>query len=352
MINRSSSLVKHAELYHTPRWLQSGHLQTVYPMFMRRLRAVSYRRERIGTSDGDFLDLDWVGDGGSKRLVVISHGLEGSSRSGYVRGMARAFLDQGWDALAWNYRGCSGEVNLRPRSYHAGATEDLDTVVSHAISLGYHDIVLIGFSLGGNLTLKYLGERGGDAPAAVRGGIAFSVPCDLGACAEALSRPANAVYQFRFMHQLRGKIRKLEAHFPGEVGLEGLAARTFREFDSHFTARLHGFEDAEAYWKSSSSRQFLPGIRRPTLLVNALDDPFLPRACYPAREAGANPALTFETPRHGGHVGFVRLAADNLYWSELRALEFASHFCGLHPAPTKKTSQKVAAPTLLKRVSM
>ncbi|MEZ4702838.1 MAG: alpha/beta fold hydrolase [Rhodothermales bacterium] len=322
-----------AAVYQPPRWLRNGHLQTVYPSLMRRLSGVHYRRERVETPDGDFLDLDWLGPGGTGRAIVLSHGLEGSSGSGYIKGMARAFVRHGWDAVAWNFRGCSGEVNRRPRSYHAGATEDLDAVVHHLLGLGYAEIALVGFSLGGNLTLKYLGERGDDAVPAIVGGAVFSVPCDLEACADTLTRPANAFYQYRFMIQLRDKIRRLADQFPGAVELEGLEAmRTFREFDNRYTARMHGFIDAAHYWSTCSSRHFLAGIRRPTLLVNALDDPFLSRACYPAREAAANPMVVFEAPRHGGHVGFVRLAGDELYWSELRALTFLGSIAGKNGA--------------------
>ncbi len=322
--------------YQPPLLLRNGHLLTIWPSIVRRLSDTRYSRERIETADGDFLDLDWslvdwsradwsLADGGND-LVILSLGLEGESGRSYMRGMARAMNRAGRDALCWNYRGCSGEPNRLLRSYHSGASDDLDVVVRHAIDIkGYNRVALIGFSLGGNITLKYLGERGRAVDPAITAAVAFSVPCDLRSSSMALARSTNAIYMRRFLRSLREKMLAKEHLMPSPIDREELRRmRTFQEFDDRFTAPLHGFRDAEEYWRRSSSRQFIPGIMIPTLLVNALDDPFLDTPCYPYNEARESAHFSLETPRHGGHVGFVTFGSRGEYWSEQRALEFLS----------------------------
>lgn len=309
--------------FRSSPFLPGGHLQTMFPTLFRGAPGVRYVRERIETPDDDFLDLDWV-RGGARRLAILSHGLEGSSRRWYMAGMATALNDAGWDALAWNYRGCSGEPNRTLRFYHSGATDDLDVVVRHAITSGdYDSIVLIGFSLGGNLTLKYLGERGGTIHPAISVAIAYSVPCDLASSAARLAHPVNRIYMRRFMKTLRGKIRtkmELMPGMPDVSGLEGI--ETFQEFDDRFTAPLHGFRDATDYWYQSSSRRYLEGITVPALLVNARNDPFLTPECYPVAQARSLPYLFLEIPSSGGHVGFIAAGARRRYWMEHRAIAF------------------------------
>ena len=303
--------------YRPPLGFANPHLQTIWAGRLRRVEGPGYVRERIATPDDDFLDLDWSRVG-ADRAVVISHGLEGSADRAYVRGMAKALNRHGWDALAWNLRGCSGEPNRQLRLYHSGATDDLDTVVQYALGR-YATVALVGFSLGGNMTLKYLGERGVDAP--VARAVAFSVPVDLAASSVALARWENAVYMRYFLRSLRGKVRAKAQQFPNAVDTGGLRAlRDFQGFDDRYTAPLHGFTDAADYWARASSRPFLSAIRVPTLLVNAADDPFLASACYPRDEAEASGHLWLEVPARGGHVGFVSRGAA--YWSETRAAEF------------------------------
>jgi predicted alpha/beta-fold hydrolase len=284
---------------------------------------VAYRRERIDTPDGDFLDLDWS-EVGAERVAVLSHGLEGSTGRSYMRGMARALNRRGWDVLAWNYRGCSGEPNRLLHAYHSGATDDLDVVVRHALEGGrYRRLALLGFSLGGNLTLKYLGERGRAADDRIRGAATFSVPCDLADSSAALARPTNRLYMAYFLASLRRKIKDKMALFPGQLDETGLGQiRDFQGFDDRYTAPLHGFRDAADYWARCSARPFIPDIRVPTLIVNAADDPFLGPSCYPIGEARANPYVHLEVPDHGGHVGFILFNREGDYWSELRAADF------------------------------
>lgn len=307
--------------YTAPLWLRSGHLQTLYPSLLRRLEPVAYRRERIATPDDDFLDLDWA-TVGSDSLAVISHGLEGHSRRSYVQGMVRALNQAGIDALAWNFRGCSGEPNRRLRLYHNGAIDDLDSVIRHAAP-AYRSLYLIGFSLGGNLTLLYLGQQAASLPAAVKGSIVFSAPCDLTDAATALARRQNAIYMRYFLRTLHDKLKAKQQRFPGRVDLRGFEQiRTFRDFDQRYTAPLHGFAGAEDYWTRCSSRPWLGAIAVPTLIVNAGDDPFLAGGCYPVAECAANDKVTLQVTRYGGHVGFVRPGKGGRYWSEERAVGF------------------------------
>lgn len=310
--------------YSPPPFFSNGHLQTVFANVGRLIRGIRYQRERIATPDGDFLDLDWsrVDSEPAKRLVILSHGLEGTSAKPYMLGMVRALNRQGWDALAWNLRGCSGEPNKLLRSYHSGATEDLEAVVAHVLKKHrYRSLALVGFSLGGNITLKYLGEQGTRIDPRVQKAVAFSVPCNLKAASLHLDRLSNKLYLALFLASLSSKIRTKRKLLPGQVPpLKWLTS--FREFDDRYTAPINGFKDAEEYWKKSSSEGYLAGIRIPTLLVNAADDPFLPERCYPREQARKNPNLFLEIPKSGGHVGFVAFNRLGEYWSETRAAAF------------------------------
>jgi predicted alpha/beta-fold hydrolase len=313
-----------ASTYVAPFWLRGGHAQTIFPALFRRVPWITRERERIETPDGDFLDLDWARSGRADRVAILAHGLEGDSRNAYVQGMAAALVRGGWDVVAWNCRGCSGEPNRLLRSYHSGATEDLAVVVDHVLAGGRHECAaLVGFSLGGNITLKYLGDLGAEIDPRVRSAVAFSVPCDLAASSRALESRANRVYMDRFLVNLRAKIRAKMRMFPGALSDAGLdAMRTFREFDGAYTAPLHGFRDAEDYWARASSRPVFGRIAIPALLVNARNDPFLPVECFPEAEARASAHFYFEAPRAGGHIGFTPVAARKEYWSETRAVEF------------------------------
>jgi hypothetical protein len=303
--------------------LANGHLQSIVPTLFRRVGGIVYERTRIDTPDGDFLDLD-TSRVGAERAAIVAHGLEGNSRRAYVLGMVKAFNEAGWDALAWNFRGCGGEPNRKLRSYHSGASDDLATVVEHALSRGgYIGVVLVGFSMGGNIVLKYLGEEGGKAHPAIAAAATFSVPCDLASAAIEMAKPSNALYMRRFLRMLRGKIQAKMELFPGRIDDRGYERmQTFREFDDRYTAPLCGFESAMDYWARASSRPLLPRIRVPSLLVNALDDPFLAKPCYPYAAAADNPSLFLETPQAGGHVGFVGGRAGFEFWAEERAVEF------------------------------
>ncbi len=316
--------------FRPPAWLRNAHLQTVWHVVRPRRWTLPQVPERLELPDGDFLDLAWMrrdaGGAPADRLAVLTHGLESDAQAGYILGMASALHAAGWDALAWNFRGCGPEPNRLPRFYHSGETGDLGTVVRHAAERGpYTHIALVGFSLGGNVTLKYLGE----APPhpAVRAAAAISVPVDLAASARVLDRRhVNRIYLRRFIASLVGKVEAKAKRFPDGFDLRGIRRmRTFQEFDDRYTSRLHGFRDAADYWAQASARQFLASIRVPTLLLNARDDPFLSPECIPTAEAQASPCLFLEAPARGGHVGFVDfLSPGRATYAERRTVEFLS----------------------------
>ncbi|SDZ94257.1 hypothetical protein SAMN05660420_00819 [Desulfuromusa kysingii] len=307
--------------YKAPWLFRNGHVHTIYPNLFRKVEDVVYQRERMTTPDEDFLDLDWSVVG-SDSLVIISHGLEGNSLRAYVTGMVRTMNQEGIDALAWNFRGCSGEPNRQLRLYHNGDFEDLQSVVTHAAP-AYRNIYLIGFSMGGNINLFYLGKHAAAVPKCVKGSISFSVPCDLTDASIALGRKANSLYMKRFLRLLHEKIKTKQTQYPqliNDLNYEQL--KTFSDFDSRYTAPIHGFSSAEDYWQKCSCRPWLEQIKVPSLIVNALDDPFLEGGCYPRKECEKNPHTKLEVTRYGGHVGFIALNRQHRYWSEQRAMKF------------------------------
>lgn len=313
--------------YCPPWWLPGGHVQTIFPALFRRVRTPSFTRARLSLPDQDFLLLDSLRAcrRRSVTVVVLSHGLEGHSGRAYMRGMALACIAVGWDVCARNFRACGGEMNLSPAMYHSGQTDDLHRVVLHCLAGGYRRILLVGFSMGGNQILKYLGEDPAGVPEEVRGAVVFSVPCHLAGAARVLDLPRNALYMRHFLGTLREKVRQKHALYPDLYPLDGLETiRTFAEFDRRYTAPAHGFASAEDYWEKASSLPHLGGIRVPTLLVNAANDPFLSPACFPSALARKNPHLTLEIPPQGGHVGFTPRAGGREYWSETRAVDFFS----------------------------
>lgn len=303
--------------------MQNAHVQTVYPTLFRKCEPVNYQRERILTDDDDFLDLDWSQIGSSK-LAILSHGLEGNSRMQYVVGMVKQLNQHGWDALAWNYRSCSGEINRQLRFYHNGVTDDLDRVIQRAQSTEqYNQIALIGFSLGGNLTLNYLGWNSASLSSLIARAVVFSVPCDLTASSGELAKPKCRLYMKRFLRSFHHKIREKMAIMPDQIDDKDFhQIKNFKDYDDRYTAPIHGFKSAEDYWIKCSSQRIIPDIRIPTLIVNAKNDPFLSGGCYPVSEAEKSNYVWLEMPASGGHVGFIEFKKQNIYWSEARAVEF------------------------------
>ena len=303
-------------------------MQTIYPALFRRVKNLTYQRERISTPDGDFLDLDWSCMH-ADQLAIISHGLEGDSQRPYVKGMALAFNQAGHDVLAWNYRGCSGEMNKTQRFYHSGATDDLEVVINHTLCKGkYKKIVLVGFSLGGNITLKYLGEQGQNLPEVISRAVTFSVPLDLYGSSMQIEKPFNYVYKRRFLKSLKNKILTKAACMPGKFDTRPLNnIRSIFAFDDQYTSLLHGYQGAKDYYRKCSALHFLDKICIPALIVNAKNDSFLSTTCYPDGDQINNNYISFEVPAFGGHCGFKpRLFhPGGSYWSEQRAIEFVNN---------------------------
>ncbi|HEX2094389.1 MAG TPA: hydrolase [Longimicrobiaceae bacterium] len=311
--------------------LGNPHLQTIGGRFLRRRHGVALRRERIDTPDGDFLDLDfadseangWEAPGPASPLAVVLHGLEGSALSGYVLQTLRELGARGIRRVALNFRTCGGEPNRLARFYHSGETGDLAFVLE-LLAGRFPEAPLgaVGFSLGGNALLKYLGERGEEALA--RAAVAVSVPFDLAAGAENMERGMGRFYTGRFLRSLWGKYRAKQAVIGDTCDIRRVrAARTFREFDDAATAPLHGFRDAAHYYAESSSARFLSAIRVPTLLLHSADDPFLPADAIPRAAARENPCIVEGFTERGGHVGFVGgTLRSPEFWAEREAARF------------------------------
>jgi predicted alpha/beta-fold hydrolase len=308
--------------YKPPFLFRNGFVSTVYSGLVRKVNGLKQERERITLADGDFLDLDWsYTKEKTNKVIVMLHGLEGNAQRPYMTGTAKLFNENKVDAVCVNFRGCSGEPNLKYRSYHSGATEDLVDVVSHLMdSKHYSEIYFHGISLGANMVLKYLGERD-NVPTQIKGVVAVSVPCDLhGSCKE-LHAFKNVLYHDRFKKYLVDRLKIKQTQYSDKLSIKEVTSiKTLKDFDNVYTSRAHGFIDALDYYKRCSSLQFLPNIKTPTLIINALNDSFLSAECYPVKEAKANNYLHLEMPQHGGHVGFVQ--GGSYYYNEKRALEF------------------------------
>ncbi|MVM40085.1 alpha/beta fold hydrolase [Spirosoma sp. HMF3257] len=312
----------HSAYAGPPAYQYNGHLQTVIPSLTRKVTGVTYERERLTLPDGDFVDLDWI-DKGQNRLVVLTHGLEGDSSRQYMLGTAKLFAQQGYDVLAWNCRSCSGEMNRAFRLYNHGEIGDLGEVIKQALrTKRYTEVALVGYSMGGNITLKYLGVHGKQLPDVIKVGVAVSAPTDLGASAVLLDRPANRFYRNRFMKKLTAKLNQKANRFPGRLDMAKLQqVKKWRDFDEFFSAPVNAYADAEDFYTQASAVNFMPGIAVPTLLLNAQNDPLLSPECSPAWLVESHKSIFLETPRTGGHVGF-QIARDVHTYAERRALAF------------------------------
>jgi hypothetical protein len=307
--------------------LANEHAQTIYANFTRPTRAPSLRRERRELPDGDFVDLDSFEGPSGKPHVVALHGLEGSSRAGYITAILRGAAERGWGATALNFRSCSGEPNRLARSYHSGDIDDALLILREVRERTPGPLFAVGFSLGANVLCRLLEAQGDDAP--VDAAAAISAPYDLDACCRKLDGPGpfHRIYRERFLRTLKSKAREKLQRFPNAFDGRAMeAARTIRAFDDAVTAQLHGFRDAEHYYAVASSGPRLGAIRRPTLLLSAADDPMLESPVIPPN-ARDNPLLSVVLTQRGGHVGFV---GGNLlrprFWAEDQVLEYFSAF--------------------------
>ena len=312
--------------YNPPFLFKNNHFNTIYKTFFFN-DEINYFRKRITTPDQDFLDIDFSLVP-SDTIVIALHGLEGSSNSKYILSLVNHLNQHQIACAAVNFRGCSGEDNNHLHSYHSGKTDDITTILNYILNTySFKNIVLVGYSMGGNITLKYLGETS-LIPTAVKGGIAISVPCDLEGSSNVLAKKKNSLYMKRFLRTLKKKSLEKIVKFPNSnLDLNTIKnAQNFAEFDNAVTAPLFGFKNAQDYWIQNSSKPLLPKIKLPSLIVNALDDTFLSESCFPFEEAKNHKNLTLETPKYGGHVGFnTSIIGKDLLWSENRIRTFIQH---------------------------
>ncbi|MBT8314126.1 MAG: alpha/beta fold hydrolase [Maribacter sp.] len=308
--------------YNPPFLFKNGHFSTMYSGLVRKVDGVTQERERLTLPDGDFLDLDWsFASKPCKKIMILLHGLEGNAQRPYIIGSAKQAIAQGYDICAVNFRGCSGETNTLYRSYHSGATEDLEAIIHHILNSDKYDELFIkGFSLGGNLALKYIGEER-DVPKEIKGVVAVSVPCSLHSSLLQLLHPKNYLYTKRFKDHLKAKMREKQQLFPKQISDSDIKnVKTLKDFDDIYTSRAHGFKDAMDYYEKCSSLQFLSKINVPALIINAKNDSFLGPECYPYKEAVENNSLYLEVPEYGGHVGFH--GNQNITYTEKRIIKF------------------------------
>jgi predicted alpha/beta-fold hydrolase len=309
-------------LYRAPLWLPNKHVQTIVPSLFARRPAVAFRRERWDTPDGDFIDVDWVVHGGEPRptlatntaaetpaadapLLVLFHGLEGSSASHYASTLMAAAREYGWHGVVPHFRSCSGPLNRLPRFYHLADSNEVDWVLRRLRTVHRGPIAAAGVSLGGNVLLRWLGEQREDAAAIVSAAAAISTPIDVHAGGRALSQGFGLVYTRNFLKTLKLKASQKLVQFPGLFDRDAmLASRTMYEFDNVVTAPLHGFRNTDHYWSAATTRPLLPHIQVPTLVLNARNDPFLPAEALPSRHE-VSAAVELDQPRHGGHAGFM-----------------------------------------------
>lgn len=306
--------------YNPTIFFKNGHINTIVSSLFRKIKAPTFIRKRIKTKDQDYLDVDFL-KGGNNKIVVLCHGLEGSSSSTYILGTSNLLHANGYDIAALNYRSCNGEINKKIRTYHSGETEDLHTVINDVLPY-YEEIFIVGFSLGGNIVLKYAGDRVYAIHQKIKAIVGVSVPIDLHGSSLELSKFKNTLYSKRFLKSLLKKAKIKQKQYPLIIELDKLnKVKSLKDFDESFTSVVHGFSNAIDYYNKCSSKQFLHQIKTPTLIINAWDDPFLSDSCYPVNEAKINTFLNLMLPKYGGHVGFFHNKRAYL-WNEEQILKF------------------------------
>lgn len=310
--------------YRPGLFFRNPHFATIYPAFFRKQEKVDFERTRIDTPDGDFLDIDLLQRKENQKAVYLFHGLEGSTDSQYIQAAARKLHANGFDIIATNFRGCSGEPNLKVNTYHSGFTDDLAMVIE-LFSNKYEAINIVAYSLGGNVTLKYAGEDWTKVHPKLQKIVAVSVPIHLSDGAKELEKASNYLYTQNFLKTLKKKIQEKDRRFPGEVKIENLSkVKSIKDFDEYFTGPLNGFKDAEDYYTKSSSLQFLENIKVECHLVSSLDDPFLSKSCFPFAEAKKSKTLHLHASNHGGHVGFYQRGDE--YWIDRKITDIIDDF--------------------------
>jgi predicted alpha/beta-fold hydrolase len=309
--------------FSKPWWQLNGHLQTIYPSIKRTVSGDFYERERFFLTDGDFLDLDWVRKG-SDRLVIITHGLEGNTQRHYVKGPAKLLADAGFDVLAWNCRSCSGELNLLPKLYHHGDIFDIGEVIEYALGTkAYHSIDLLGFSMGGNISIKYAAKHKHPQRQFIRSVISISAPTDLLGCVVKMEKWPGTIYGKKFFNKLSDKIKQKESQFPGLVNRHALETfKSWYYFDTEVSAPLNGYPDADTFYFESSSINFLPAIHDvPVFILSAWNDPILCNRSLCLDIADQKDNVFVEATKAGGHTGFMQ-ANDSFTYAEHRILSW------------------------------
>lgn len=310
-------------MYHSPRLLRNPHIHTVLCATMRQRPRVPYTRERLELLDGDFIDLDWsLRD--NKKIVIFSHGMEGSSRSKYILHSVKAVNAVGVSAVAWNMRGCSGQANRKLHFYHSGKTEDLAAVVEYVRKKGFRKIWLVGFSLGGNLTLLYLARAGKNVRREIQRAVAICAPVDLVSSQQQIERKENSIYLRRFLRDFRKKFknkRKMRGLYI-DIKKFNRRIKTLAHLDAHYTAPWNGFANEVEYYRSASSLPLLHKISIPTLLLNPEDDTFLSEDCYPVQVARHSKIFHLEMPKSGGHCAMLTNYRLHDSYMEKRIVEF------------------------------
>ncbi|MDB5228576.1 MAG: alpha/beta hydrolase [Bacteroidota bacterium] len=316
-------MLLNSTVIHNPKWLYTNHLQTIVPNLYRKVEGIVYERERIETWDDDFIDLDWR-KVESTKLIIISHGFEGSSDRVYAKGLAKILNKNGYDVLIWNLRGCSGEDNRQLYSYHSGKTDDLDWVIQHVVrTQNYKEINLIGVSLGGNLVLKYLGEESWTSVKKINAAVAVSVPTCYETSFQHILTGWNQLYERRFTSQVKEKVKHKMERFPGELDYKYiLESKNLWEFTARYTVPLYGFKSVYDYNKKVQASSYLKNIKTNTLLINTDNDPLLTKECYPIEEAKRSKYFNLEIPINGGHVGFCENLSEEHNWLEKRVVNY------------------------------
>lgn len=316
-------MLRQSPIIRNPKWLYTNHLQTIVPNVYRKVIGITYERERIETWDDDFIDLDWS-IVHSNKLVIVSHGFEGSSDRVYAKGLCKILNKIGYDVLVWNLRGCSGEDNRQLYSYHSGKTDDLDWVVQHVVRhRNYREINLIGVSLGGNLMLKYLGEEKWGSVRKINAALAVSVPVCYETSFAHLMTGWNQIYERRFTNQVKEKVRRKQQRFPKGLNYTHiLEAKNLWEFTERYTVPVYGYKSVDDYNRKTQASTYLSAISTPTLLINTHNDPLLTRECYPVEIARQSKFLDLEVPINGGHVGFCEDLNAEYNWLEKRVANY------------------------------
>lgn len=306
--------------YNCPFWAKNTHISTIWAAKFRKKHPIHLKRQRIELKDGDFIDIDYKTNK-NKKAILLLHGLEGNSNRTYMQNMARLFSENKYDIFLMNHRSCSGEDNRLYSCYHSGKSDDLKEIIAFLnTNYKYNNLGLIGFSLGANVILKYLGEEKENTPKNLTAAFCVSPPVDLEACNKALHLPKNKLYAQDFFKTMYKKLEQKLNKFPEKNTGQLNRVKNLFDFDEEYTGPAHGYKNAKGYYTNCSSKKFIPLITLPTYILMAKNDSFLLENCYPTQEAQKNKFVDLEIPTHGGHVGFI--LSNKEYYSENKALSY------------------------------